>query len=90
MKQLKFKVIISSEHEKIEKLFSTRKDVADYLEIPESTVYSLTKKTAKYKASKLKKLENILVERLDVFYHSKPKADNQAHEEYINRIMKKN
>lgn len=80
-KQLKYKVIVSGK----EQLFSTRKEVCDFLEIKESTLYTIMTGSTKLKASKLQKLMGIQVEKLDVYYHSKPSIEMIEKEALKNR-----
>jgi hypothetical protein len=96
MTQNKFKVIITkNDNSTVEKLFKTRDEVCQFLDIKPSTLYALQKNTIKLSHSKQKVLENIKIEKLEVSHsHNTSKPKSQPHNtidknEYINALLLK-
>lgn len=88
-KQYKFKITMNFQGEQKEFLFATRKEVAEFLEIKPSTLYTIQNGTSKMKKKDMKKLEGIKVERLEVFYNAKPNPEDVDRKilEYQERLV---
>ena len=89
MKQNKYEIIITdpSSNDKITKLFSTREEVANFLEIKVSTIYGLQRNNLKLSQDSKSNLKNIEIKKLKVLHqHNKPKVDT---ENYMTKIIEK-
>ena len=96
MTQNKFKVIITkNDNSTVEKLFKTRDEVCEFLDIKTSTLYAIQRGTIKLSHSKQKVLENIKIEKLEVSHsHNSSKPKSQPHntinkDDYINTLLLK-
>ncbi len=96
MPQNKFRVIITKpDNSTVEKLFATRDEVCEFLDIKPSTLYAIQRCTIQLKHSKQKVLENIKVEKIEVSHsHNKSKPKPQPHntidkDDYINTLLLK-
>ena len=96
MPQNKFKVTITtSDNTTVEKLFSTRDEVCEFLDIKESTLYAIQRGSIKLSHKKQKILENVKIEKLQVQHsHNKSKTKPVPHnavnkEDYINALIAK-
>ena len=96
MPQNKFKVsIIVDDNYTIERLFPTREEVCDFLNIKESTLYAIQRGSIKLSHKKQKILEGVKIEKLQVQHsHNKSKTKSVPHnasnkEEYINTLLLK-
>jgi hypothetical protein len=89
MKQNKYEVVIihPSTKEETKKLFSSRQEVADFLEVKVSTIYGLQRNTLKLSQESKSKLQNVKINKLHVIHqHNKPKLST---EEYVDKLLLK-
>ena len=89
MKQNKYEVIIThpSTKDETKKFFSSRQEVADFLEVKVSTIYGLQRHTLKLEQSSKLKLQNVQINKLQVQHqHNKPKVST---EEYVDKLLTK-
>ncbi len=88
-KQNKYEVIIKhpTTKEETKKYFSSRKDVANFLEVKESTIYGIQRNTLKLQQESKIKLQNVIINKLTVLHqHNKPKIST---EEYVEKLLTK-
>jgi hypothetical protein len=89
MKQQKYEVIIThpTSKEETTKFFSTREEVATFLEIKTSTIYGIQRNTLKLSQESKSKLQNVRINKLKVIHqHNKPKVST---EEYVEKLLTK-
>ncbi len=93
--QDKFKLSIINGEETIVKLFKTRQEICEFLDIKTSTLYALQRGTLGCKHNKQKILENIKIEKIPVSHsHNKYQTKKIPHnadtkEDYINTLLLK-
>ncbi len=76
MSQNKFKLSIINGEQITIKLFKTRQEICEFLDIKTSTLYALQRGTIKLSHNKQKILENIKIEKISV-EHSHNKYNNK-------------
>ena len=89
MKQNKYLVTIIHPITKEEtvKQFSSREEVAEFLEIKTSTIYGIQRGTLKLSQESKSKLQNVKINKLKVVHqHNKPKVST---EEYVDILLAK-
>ncbi len=89
MKQDKYEVVIThpTTKEETKKFFSTREDVANFLEIKTSTIYGIQRGTLKLSQESKSKLQNVKINKLKVIHqHNKPKIST---EDYVTKLLTK-
>ncbi len=89
MKQDKYEVVITHPSTKVQtiKLFSSREEVADFLEVKVSTIYGLQRNTLKLSQESKAKLHNVKITKLKVIHqHNKPKLST---EDYVSKLLEK-
>lgn len=93
--QNKFKLSIINGEEIIVKLFKTRQEICEFLDIKTSTLYALQRGTIQCKHPKQKILQNIKIEKILVEHsHNKYQTKKVPHnantkEDYINALLLK-
>ncbi len=89
MRQNKYEVIITHPltKEETKKYFSSRQDVADFLEVKISTIYGIQRHTLKLGQESKLKLQNVQINKIIVQHqHNKPKIST---EEYVEKLLTK-
>ena len=88
MKQLKYLIRLQ---DGTEKRFESNQAVADFLEVSLNTIHSLKSGRLQKKHSSKKKLENIVIEKIPVYYPAKPSIQKveETTEEYQARLKLK-
>ena len=88
-KQNKYLVTIThpTTNQQTVKQFSSREEVAEFLEIKTSTIYGIQRGTLKLSQESKSKLQNVKINKLKVVHqHNKPKVST---EEYVDILLAK-
>ncbi len=91
MKQEKFLLKIPDGDNFVEHKFNTINELCEFLNITHNTAYSLRSKRLKLKHKNKKHLEGIQIEKIPVFYSSKPNTEEveKNKEEYQKELKNK-